>query len=232
VPPELNWDYWQGQAPAVPYVKERCHGSFRYWLEYSGGTMTDWGAHHNDIALWGLGLERSGPVAVEGKALVKMIAGGFTAPSEYQVEYTYANGVSHTCLSTNADNPSGGGVGQGRRHGVKFVGADGWIFVTRGKIEASQPDLLTQPLANRKEQLYLSNDHMGNFFACVRSRAQPICDAEIGHRSVTVCHLGVIAIRIGRKLNWDPDKEIFVNDKEADEFVAREQRKPWTYDMA
>src|SRR2546426_3193835 len=102
VPPELNWDFWQGQTPAVPYVKERCHSSFRYWWEYSGGTMTDWGAHHNDIALWGIGLERSGPVSVEGKALGQMIPGGFTAASEYRVEYTYTSGVTHSCHSTAA----------------------------------------------------------------------------------------------------------------------------------
>jgi predicted dehydrogenase len=231
VPPELNWDFWQGQTPAVPYVKERCHGSFRYWWEYSGGTMTDWGAHHNDIALWGIGLERSGPVSVEGKALVRMIPGGFTAASEYRVEFTYANGVTHTCQSTNADNPAGGSTGQGEHHGVKFEGTGGWIFVTRGNIEASKPELLTTPLASKSIELYVSNNHMGNFFDCIRARKQPICDAEIGHRSVSVCHLGVIAIRLGRKLRWDPDKEQFVSDQEADYWLAREQRKPWTYDI-
>src|SRR5262249_34833777 len=93
VPAELDWDFWQGQTPARDYVPERCHFWFRYWLEYSGGTMTDWGAHHNDIALWGMGLERSGPQTIEGKVLVEPVAGGFTTPSEYEVEYTYAHGV-------------------------------------------------------------------------------------------------------------------------------------------
>ena len=231
VPPELNWDFWQGQTPVVPYVRERCHGSFRYWWDYSGGTMTDWGAHHNDIALWGIGLERSGPVSIEGKPLVQMIPGGFTAAAEYTVEYTYANGVTHTCRSTNADNPSGGGTGKGDHHGVKFEGTDGWLFVTRGNIEASKPELLTTPLSNMQFELYVSNNHMGNFFDCIRSRKPPICEPEIGHRSVSVCHLGVLAIRLGRKLHWDPDNERFVNDKEADKWIAREQRKPFTYDI-
>src|SRR5688572_27920394 len=108
VPKELDWDFWQGQTPSQEYVPQRCHFSFRYWYDYSGGTMTDWGAHHNDIALWGLGVERSGPVEIEGKPRVEMIPGGFTAYSEYQVNYTYANGVTHSCQSTPADNWAGG----------------------------------------------------------------------------------------------------------------------------
>lgn len=96
VPEGLNWDMWLGQTPKVDYVKERCHASFRYWWEYSGGTMTDWGAHHNDIALWGMGMDRSGPVSIEGKPLVEMIPGGFTAASEYEVKFAYDNGVTQT----------------------------------------------------------------------------------------------------------------------------------------
>ena len=236
VPPELDWDFWQGQTRFVPYVRERCHGSFRYWWDYSGGTMTDWGAHHNDIALWGLGLERSGPVTIQGRPLIQMIHGGFTASAEYRVEYNYANGVTHTCQSTSGNGPNGSVRGAPKPgempHGVRFEGAGGWIFVTRGKIEASNPALLAEPLAANAPRLYASDNHMGNFFDCIRSRKQPICDAEIGHRSVTVCHLGVISIRLGRKLNWDPAREQFINDSAADKWLAREQRKPWTYDLA
>jgi len=234
VPAGLNWDFWQGQTPVVPFVKERCHGSFRYWWDYSGGTMTDWGAHHNDIALWGIGLERSGPATIEGRSLVQMIPGGFTASAEYQVDYTYANGVTQRCQSNSGNGPDGSLRGRLKPgeifHGVKFEGADGWIFVTRGKIEASQPELLNEPLTNRQVALYVSNDHMRNFFDCIRSRKQPICEPEIGHRSVSLCHLGVIAIRLGRKLKWDPDVEQFVNDKDADKWLSRPQRKPWTSD--
>jgi len=230
VPDGFDWDMWLGQTPQVDYVKERTHVTFRYWWEYSGGTMTDWGAHHNDIALWGLGLERSGPVEIEGKPLVEMIPGGFTAASEYEVGYTYANGVTHSCRSTPANAWNGAVVNkEGQQHGVKFEGADGWIWVTRGNIQASNPDLLTEPLPAGAVRLYASEDHMGNFLDCVRSRKQPICEAEIGHRSVSVCHLGVIAIRLGRKLKWDPAKEQFLSDREADSYIAREMRKPWSY---
>jgi predicted dehydrogenase len=234
-PAELNWDFWQGQTPTHDYMPERCHLWFRYWLDYSGGTMTDWGAHHNDIALWAMGLDRGGPRTVEGRALVKPIEGGFTAPGQYEVEYTYANGVRHSCISTTADSIFGGSERGAKpdapHHGIRFEGPDGWIFVTRGKTEASRPELLKDPLPSKKESLYVSNDHMGNFFDCVRTRKQPICEAEIGHRSVSLCHLGVIAIRLGRKLTWDAAKESFVEDKEANGYLAREMRKPWTYDL-
>ncbi|HKB06363.1 MAG TPA: Gfo/Idh/MocA family oxidoreductase [Gemmataceae bacterium] len=231
VPQNFDWDMWQGPTPAVDYVPERTHVTFRYWWDYSGGTMTDWGAHHNDIVLWGLGRERCGPVKVSGKPLVEMIPDGFTASSEYEVEYVYDNGVVHKCRSTKANAWHGGVVdAKGPQHGVKFTGADGWIFVTRGKIQASDPELLKKELPASATRLYASNDHMGNFFDCVKSRKLPICDAEIGHRSATVCHLGVIAMRLGKALTWDPKKEEFVGDAEANKWLAREQRKPWTYD--
>jgi len=234
VPPGLDWDFWQGQTPSIAYVPERCHFSFRYWYTYSGGTMTDWGAHHNDIALWGMGMEASGPSTIEGRALVEPIPGGYTAASEYEVHYTYANGVQHTCMSTPINGPTGRVLRPAKPgelpNGIKFEGPEGWIFVTRGKIEASRPEILSDPLTSKSVSLYVSNDHMGNFFDCVRSRKAPIAEAAIGHRSVSVCHLGVLAIRLGRKLNWDPVKEQFVNDKEADSHLSREMRKPWSYE--
>src|SRR5262245_50157504 len=235
VPKELDWDFWQGQAPRHDYVKERSHFSFRYWLDYSGGTLTDWGAHHNDIALCAMGLDRSGPTTVESKALATPIADGYTAPSEYEVVYTYGNGVRHRCVSTTANTVFGSVARQPRPgellHGVKFEGPEGWIYVTRGKLEASRPELIKEPLKAKKFALAVSNDHMGTFFDCVRTRKPPICEAEIGHRSVSLCHLGVLALRLGRKLNWDPVKEQFVRDKEADGYLRREMRKPWSYAM-
>jgi predicted dehydrogenase len=231
-PAGFDWDFWQGQTPAVDYVRERSHLTFRYWYDYSGGTMTDWGAHHNDIVLWGLGLDRSGPARIQGRPRVEMIPGGYTAASEYEVQYTYPNGVVHTCQSTADDDFSGRPLNpDGQRHGVRFEGTDGWIWVTRGSIEASDPELLQAPLASDAERLYRSDDHMGNFFDCVRSRKSPVCDAEIGHRSASVCHLGVLAMQLGRPLEWDPVQEEFVGDEEANTRLAREMRKPWTYEI-
>jgi predicted dehydrogenase len=232
VPEGFDYDFWLGQTPTVEYVKERTHFSFRYWWEYSGGTMTDWGAHHNDIVLWALEMDASGPVSIEGKQLIDMIPGGFTAASEYEVTYTYANGVVHSCKSTTASEWHGGVKDPNRQqHGIKFHGTDGWIWVTRGVIEANDRQLLTQKLPEDAKRVYLSNNHMGNFIDCVKSRKAPICSAETGHRSASLCHLGVIAIRLGRKLNWDPVKEQFVGDAEANSMIARRMRKPYDYDM-
>src|SRR6185436_12207218 len=126
LPTDIDSVVYQGQAVTHDYVKERTHLYFRYWLDYSGGTMTDWGAHHNDIALWAMGLDRSGPNSVEGKWLAKPIEGGYTAPSEYEVTYTYDNGVRHRCISTTADSIFGSPAHDPKagelRHGVKFEG--------------------------------------------------------------------------------------------------------------
>jgi predicted dehydrogenase len=233
VPEGLDWDAWQGQTPEHDYTEKRCHLWFRYWLDYSGGTLTDWGAHHNDIALWAMGLK--GPSTIEAKVLKKPIPGGYTAPGEYEVVYGYsASPVRHVCRTTTVNNifgskgrdPKAGELG----HGIKFEGKDGWLFVTRGKIEASKPEILKDPVTDKEAQVYVSDDHMGNFFECVKTRKPPICDAEVGHRSASLCHLGGIALRLGRRLKWDPAKEEFISDKEANRHVAREQRKPWTYD--
>src|SRR5262249_34491545 len=184
VPAELDWEFWQGQTPRHDYMPERCHLYFRYWLDYFGGTMTDWGAHHNDIALCGIGLGRSGTVPAEGKSLTKPVAGGYTAPSDYEVEYTYANGIRQHCVSTTANNMFGSVARQAKPgefyHGVKFEGPEGWIFVTRGKIEASKPELIKEPLKSKEVTLQVSNDDMGNFFEFVRSRKATICEAGIG----------------------------------------------------
>jgi predicted dehydrogenase len=216
VPPNLDWDYWLGQAPKVPYVPQRCHGNFRWWYDYSGGQMTDWGAHHNDIAQWGNGTERSGPISVDGKSLKEMIPGGYDAACDYLVHFKYANGVQ--MIATNQ-----------APNGVRFEGTDGWIFVDRGQIQASKEDLLREPLPESALRLYKSSHHMGNFIECMSTRKDPICDVEIGHRSITTAHIGVISVRLGRPLKWDPAKEEFVGDREANKWLAREMRKPYDY---
>ena len=232
VPKELDWDMWLGQTPFVDYVPERCHSTFRYWHDYSGGTMTDWGAHHNDIALWGMDMDHSGPVSIDGKPRVTMKPGGYTAFAEYQVEYTYANGVRHICMSTADDTGFGGIIrkGAGTLHnGVRFDGTDGWVWVTRGDIQASKREILDEPM-DEKHRLPVSKDHKGNFFECIRTREQPIAPVEVGHRSISVCHLGVLSMRMGRRLEWDPEKQQFVNDPEADKWLSRPQRAPWTFE--
>ena len=233
VPPQLNWDFWQGQTPQTDYVRQRCHQTFRFWYDYAGGGMTDWGAHHNDIALWAMGLP--GPVAVEARHLTEPIAGGYTAYSDFEVTFTYSNGVRHTVKSTHDDDIYGSIVKEdGQRNGIRFEGSNGWIWVNRSELEASDPSLLSTPLPAGAQRLEVSNDHMGNFFDCLRSRKSPIAEVEVGHRSASVCHLGVIALRLGQNLRWNPEKEKFVGDhaREANTWLAREMRQPFDYHFA
>ena len=234
MPKGLDWDVWQGPTPETEYVPERCHFSFRYWTEYSGGTLTDWGAHHNDIALWAIAPESGGPESVEGKLLLKPVPGGYTAPAAYEVDVHLRQRRGpqvhqHDREHHHRRSPAKGKPGE-MPHGVKFEGPDGWLFVTRGKIEASKPEILNDKFGEKDVRLPVSTDHMGNFFESVRSRKQPICPAEVGHRSASVCHLAGIAIQLGRKLKWDPVKEEFVGDKEANALLGREQRKKWSYE--
>ena len=217
VPADLDWDMWLGPAFYTDYVKKRTHGDFRWWLEYSGGMITDWGAHHNDIAQWGLGTDRSGPVMIETTGTQPNLGRNcYSVFPDFDITYTYANGVTVLCTSKAKDN------------GIKFYGENGWIYVNRGKIEASDQALLDEPLPANAIKLYVSDDHHGNFVDCMRTRKQPICDPEIGHRSVSVCHLGNISLRLnGRKLKWDPVREEFPNDPEANQFIDRPMRAPW-----
>ncbi|MBC8127885.1 MAG: Gfo/Idh/MocA family oxidoreductase [Gloeobacteraceae cyanobacterium ES-bin-144] len=230
VPAVLNWDFWQGQAPLADYVPERCHRTFRNWYDYSGGTMTDWGAHHMDIGYWAVGLPA--PIQVESKALATPTPGGYTTISEYEVKFTYSNGVIFNVRTTPDDSPYGAVINpEGQRNGIRFEGADGWIWVNRDVIKASDRELLSKKLPEDAERLYFSNDHRGNFIDCMSSRKDPICAVEIGHRSASVCHIGTISLRTGKKLQWDPDAERFTGEHadEANTYLSREMRKPYDY---
>jgi predicted dehydrogenase len=227
-PAGLNWDFWLGQAPNVEYVRERCHLYFRYWYDYSGGTLTDWGAHHNDIAYWAIGLVA--PREIKSQALSQPIPGGYTAFADYSVDYTYANGVALNVRTTPDDSISGEVINKaGQRNGIRFEGTNGWIWVNRDRIEASDAALLKTPLPEDAVRLYVSRNHMQNFFDCVRSRALPICDVETGHRSATMCHLGAISLRTGRPLTWDSGAERFVGEHadEANAYLQRPMRQPY-----
>ena len=214
-PEGLDWDFWLGQAPSVPYMPARCHYNFRWWYEYSGGKVTDWGAHHNDIAQWGLGADETGPVAVEAVS-TRIGRSPFTyaCPVDFSITYTYADGVTLVCSSKG-------------KNGVMFIGEGGSIFVDRAKIEASDPRLIDDPLPQSATRLHSSSDHIREFIDCVRSREKPACDADIGHRSASVCHLGNIALRTRESLRWDPEAERFLNSDEANAMLGREMRSPW-----
>jgi predicted dehydrogenase len=208
--PGLNWDLWLGPAPMRPYNSvlspRGVHTHFPNWRnyrEYSGGMMTDWGAHHFDIAQWGLGMDDSGPVEIIPPADPKATRG---------VRYLYANGVEMI---------------HGDSGGVLFIGTEGKILVNRGKFEATPAALGEEPLPDNAIRLYKSYSHTKDFLDCMRSRKKPLCDVEIGCRSVTVCHLGNLAYWNNRHLRWDPVKEQFIGDEEANKWLDRPKRGSW-----
>jgi len=254
-PPHLNWDAWLGQCPEVDYTPQRCHGAFRWWLEYSGGKMTDWGAHHLDIAQWALGYDRSGPVEIEGRGEFPLIpddfdpvaffAGktklpnGFNTATQFEVTFTFANGS--TMVATH-----------GPGNGILIEGEKGRIYVNRARLSGKPIEALTPAehdwLAEETIRLYKGNpidpsavttdaentgrdqatiEHMRNLFACIHDRSQPVSDVFTHHRTVSSCHLGNIAMLLGRKLRWDPAREDFVDDEQASALVARPQRAPY-----
>jgi predicted dehydrogenase len=236
VPVGFNWEMWLGQAPMTEfrlgkfgnngqYRESRTHYEFRWWYEYSGGKMTDWGAHHVDIAQWGISMDNSGPVSVQGTANhpVPMKDGWptesdrYNAASTFNVTCQFPNGVE-MLITSEGDN------------GILFEGTEGRLFVNRNRLSGKPvEELKEKPLPEDAiVKLYKGKkpgSHMGNFFECVKDRTQPISDVYTHHRSMTTCHLANIAIRLGRKIEWDAEKEQIVGDKDAASFLAREQRK-------
>lgn len=216
VPDTLDYDMWLGPCPHEPYTEKRCHFYFRYILDYSGGEMTDRGAHVMDLAQLGHNTDHTGPQTIEGQG--RFLKNSlFNTAVEYNLTYTFADGVP---MYTRSVGP----------RGVKFVGTDGWVFihVHGGNLEASHPSLLKEVVGPDEEQLGRSPGHHRDFLNNVKSRGKPMAPAEVGHRSGSLCHLGNIAMLLGRKIQWDPEKEVVLNDDEANRMLARPPRGPWS----
>lgn len=211
-PPGLDWDLWLGPAPRVRFNRLRHPYNFRWFFDYSGGKMTDWGAHHNDIVQWGFGMDGTGPVLIEGTATFPT-RGLYNTAMTFEVTYGYATGQKGVCSNNG--------------RGVKFVGTGGWVHVDRGYLETEPSSLETEPLGFDHVQLYRSTDHRENWLDCIQTRERPICDVEIGAGSVILCHLNNIALRTGRRLHWDPLRGEFVNDEEANRWLSKPYRAPW-----
>jgi len=222
VPEWLDYDMWLGPAPWAAYTEERVHPQNDYgrpgWLrisDYGSGMITGWGSHHNDIAQWGMGTEYTGPVEVEGEAEYPK-DGLWDVHGPFRIEYTYANGVKLICADEGKNKP-----------GILFEGTEGWVYVDRGRIDAQPKSLLTSTIKPEEIRLYESNNHKANFLECIKSRTETIAPVEVGHRSCTVCLLGEIAMRLGRRLKWDPKQERFISDDEANRMLSRPMRSPW-----
>ncbi|MHC4517014.1 MAG: Gfo/Idh/MocA family protein [Planctomycetota bacterium] len=214
VPEGLDWDFWLGPAPYVPY-RGVVHWNWRWIMDYSGGQLTDWAGHHIDIAHWGMGWDHTGPVEIEGKGNYPE-DGFYNVPSEYRFTCKYANGI----VMTVANNRQ-------LMQGAKWYGEKGWIHVNRGGLNASDEKILKEEIGPNETQLYESRDHKQNFLDCVKSRKLTICPAEVGHRSISVALLGEIAMLTGRNIQWDPDQEEIIGDPQASVLLGRSYREPW-----
>ena len=182
---------------------------------------------------WAIGLE--GQTAIEARVITPPLPNGYTTPSEFDATLTLGNGVQQFVKTTLDDSPFGAHIKEdGQRNGLKFIGTNGWIWVNREEITASDKRLLLDPLPENAIKLEASKDHMTNFINCMTSRKDPIANVEGAHRSASIGHLIIIALRTGRKLQWDPAKEIFTGEgaAEANTYIAREMRKPYDYSFA
>jgi predicted dehydrogenase len=219
VPAGVNWDMWLGPAPKVPF-RGVLHFDWRWIMDYSGGMLTDWAGHHIDIAHWGLGLDRTGPVTIEGTGRPNN-EGIFNVPVEYDFTSVYADGVK-----IRVANESRLKYGMG----VMWRGTKGWIHVTRGGLKASDDKILKEKIGKGEISLYKSKNHKQNFIDCVKSREETIAPVEIGLRSISVAHLGEIAMITGQKLHWDPQSEKFTdNNIYATRLLRKPYREPWKF---
>lgn len=247
VPKGLDWDFWLGPAPKVPYralpemrkgygggvpLYTNCHYAWRNWYEYSGGQMNDWGAHHVDIATWALGADQSGPskitpvsfsLPVDYKDGHPTVSDQYNSPTKFEIHANMPGDIP-LVITSEGDN------------GIMFEGSKGRFFVNRGKIVGKPvEDLESNPLPEDAiENVYggpVAANHTDNFVQAMRSRKQPISDVWTHNRMLETCHLANISIRLGRELNWDPTKREIVGDDEANSFLSRESRKGYEIDM-
>lgn len=215
VPEGFNYDFWLGPAPWAPYAPARCHVNFRWILDYSGGQVTDWGGHHPDIAQWGMGAELTGPIEIRNAKGVFPPDELWNTATDFYFEAIYKNGVK--LIISNKE-----------KGGVTFEGTDGWAWANRGVHDANPKSLLEYEPGPDDIHLYKSDNHYRNFIDCVISRKQPIAPCEVAHRSITICHLGNIAMLLGRNvLKWDPEKEQIIDDEKAAKMLDRPKRDPW-----
>jgi predicted dehydrogenase len=237
VPKNLDYSMWLGSTPEVYYTEKRVHPQNSYdrpgWLrceQFGAGMITGWGSHHIDSAHWGMGMERSGPVEVWGVADFPK-KGLWDVHGIFKTEAMYANGAKMV-VSNEIPN------------GIKFEGSEGWIFVSRGdyqvtssdpgtkneqakKIDASDPKIITSVIAPNEFHFKVSTQHHGNWLESIRDNTQPIAPVEEAHRSCSACLIHHIAMKLKRKVYWDPAKEQFKNDPEANAMLSRKQRSPY-----
>ena len=214
VPDHFDYDMWLGPAPYAPYSPGRCHWNFRWIEDYSGGNLTDWGAHLIDNAQWCNGSEKWGPVEVEGVGS-KPLGGVYNTFNKYNLKYKYENGVE---LDVHSDSIE-----------IFCEGTEGWLLVKgwNGELEASSHNILTTVIDENEIHLDTASNEQVNFIDCIKNNIMPFHPVEDLHRTSTIAHMGNIAMKLHRKLNWDPQKEEFISDDEANSMLTRPERAPW-----
>jgi predicted dehydrogenase len=215
VPPELDWDLWLGPAPWAEYHPLRCHFSFRWFMDYGGGSLADNGVHMFGVVSWAMGADHTGPVTIEGTGRLAP-NNLFDAPVEMTVRYEFADPPFEMIW----EQPGGGKLN------LDFVGSDAtlsgfWDF------EVSQGEADLSPTQSDELHLEQSDNHSGNWLQCIATRRRPVMDVEIGHRVTCWSHLGNIAYLTGRKLRWDPTAERFLGDDQANRLLHAPYREPW-----
>jgi predicted dehydrogenase len=219
-PPELDYEFWIGPSQMMPYIECRVHMNWRWNYNTGGGQLLDWIGHHCDIAHWGLDLDNSGPIEVEGHGDFPAADAIWNTCTKYRVDLKYPKDVTMTIAGGHDDI----------QMGTKFIGTDGWVYVNRGDFDASNVEwrkIRELPEAQQKVKLYVSNNHQRNFLDCVKSRQPAITPVETAHHSAIPGHLGLISMQVGRKLKWDAAREQIIGDAEATRMLSREYRTPW-----
>ena len=213
VPADFNYDLWLGPAPWMPYTPARCHFNFRWIVDYGEGYISDNGVHAVDLATWGMGVDLTGPVHVDGKATFPT-SGIYDAPTDFEINFRYANGMQLQLVS-------------GGEFGVQFEGSDGWLHMGGWSVTASSDEILNSVIRPGEYRVRTGSLHHADFIDCVLSRRLPATHAELGQRAASVCHLGYISCRLGRPLKWDPARESFPDDADANRLLSRAMRAPW-----
>lgn len=214
VPAGFDYQTWLGPAPEAPYSPARTHVNFRWVLDYSGGQLTDWGGHHPDIAQWGMDTEHTGPVKIQNAKVEWAVHPIWNSAAHYYFECIYANGVK-LIISDKVQS------------GVTFRGTEGWARGNRGSHTVFPESLKETVIKPSEIHLYKSDNHFRNFIDCVISKKETIAPVEIAHRSITMSHLGNIAMKLQQDLNWDPKKEQFIHNDLANSMLKRKMREPW-----
>jgi predicted dehydrogenase len=217
-PPELDYPMWIGPAKMEPYIKGRVHMNWRWNYNIGGGQLLDWIGHHCDIAHWGLDFDNSGPSEIEGHGEFPPRDAVWNTCTKYKIDLKYPRDITMTIA---------GGYPE-IRMGAKWIGTDGWVWVNRGEYDASTLDWFAKiPDDQYKVKLYRSDNHQANFIECVKSRKPTITPVETAHHSAIPGHLGLISMMVGRKIKWDADREVILDDSEASSLLTRNYRVPW-----